>query len=875
MRRASLLAIALLAVSLALAGPPPAAPHADSRLLDALTARSIGPANMGGRISALAVVETDPDVIYVGAASGGVWKTTDGGFSWAPLFDYHGTSSIGDVAVAPSNPDVVWVGTGEANARNSVSWGDGVYRSTDGGKSWKHVGLKETHHIGRIVVHPKDPDIAYVAALGRLWGPNRERGLYKTRDGGKTWHQVKFIDADTGFIDVVMDPSDPDILYAAAYRVRRDGFSGGNPIVQTGPGAGLYKTSDGGKTWERLTRGLPNRPLGRCGLAVSRKDPRIVYAVVQTDRSSVTVAGQGPNLRRRIITDIGGRKVTEDMTPDHGGIFRSEDRGRSWTWVNTLCPRPFYYGQIRVDPSDARRVYVLGVKFFASADGGRTFTLPIPAKKVHADHHALWINPKDSRHLILGNDGGLYFSRDRAATWEHVRGLPIGQFYGIATDMRRPYHVYGGLQDNGTWGGPSATRTTGGITLNDWTRVLLGDGFRCQADPTDPNMVYGEMQYGRPYRCNRGTGQARPIQPKPPRGAPAFRFNWSAPLLLSPHNPQVLYFAGNHVFRSPDRGDTWRIISPDLTGGPPGPSPHTGHTISALAESPLRPGLLWAGTDDGRLHVTRDGGRSWTEVLRNLPGFGPGTWVSCVECSPLAEGTVYLALDRHRQDDRKPYLFRTTDFGKTWQALASNLPENAPLYVVRASSRKRELLFVGTETALHVSLDGGKHWQRLRGGLPTVPIHDLLIHPRDRELVIGTHGRSIYVMDIAPLEELTPKVLAAEAYLFGVRPAVAFRPRKLPPPPKGYVAPNPPYGATLWYYLKTVPAQPPTLTILGRGGKAVFSVPLPPRAGLQRAVWDLRGDMDPEGTVPPGAYVARLRVGGVTLERPVRIEAEE
>jgi photosystem II stability/assembly factor-like uncharacterized protein len=875
MLRLTSLAPSLLAVCLSLAGPPAAPLDAETGLLEALRARPIGPANMGGRISALAVVESNPDVMYVGAASGGVWKTTDGGSSWAPVLDHAGTSSIGDVAVAPSNPDVVWVGTGEANARNSVSWGDGVYRSTDGGKSWKHVGLKETHHIGRVVVHPRDPDVAYVAALGRLWGPNKERGLYKTADGGKTWQKVKYIDVDTGFIDVVMDPSDPDTLYAAACCVRRDQFAGGNPAMQTGSGAGVYKTTDGGKTWQRLSRGLPKRPLGRCGLAVARKNPNLVYAVVQTDLTSVTVKGQPPNVRRLIRTDEQGRKIPEDLTPEHGGVFRSEDGGRTWDWVNSLCPRPFYYGQIRVDPNDPRRVYVLGVKFYASANGGRTFTLPIPAKKVHDDHHALWINPKDSRHLIDGNDGGLYFSRDRAATWEAVRGMPIGQFYGIAVDMSRPYRVYGGLQDNGSWGGLSATRTTAGITLRDWQRVLPGDGFQCQADPEDPGTVYAEIQYGRLNRINLRVGQAKPIQPKPPRGALPYRFNWSAPVVLSPHDPQVLYFAGNHVFRSPNRGDTWKTISPDLTRGEPGPSLVSGHTISALAESPLKPGLLWVGTDDGALHVTRDGGQTWIDRTGSLRGVPAERWVSRIECSHFAESTAYLALDRHRLDDLRPYLFKTTDFGKTWEPLANNLPDNAPIYVVRESSRNRDLLFVGTETGLHVSLDGGKRWQRLRGGLPTVSVHDLVIHPRERELVMGTHGRSIYVMDISPLEELTPKVLAAEAHLFDVRPVVAFRPRNVPPPPKGFVAPNPPYGASLWYYLKTAPAQAPTLTILGRGGKAVATLPAPARAGLQRVVWDLRAEEDRAATVPPGAYVARLQVGGVTLEKPLRVEAEE
>jgi photosystem II stability/assembly factor-like uncharacterized protein len=876
-RTAVTLPVALLTACLFLAdfSPAGAPPAPDSRLLDALTARPIGPANMGGRITAIAAADGNAKLMYVAAASGGVWKTTDGATTWAPVFEDQGTSSIGDVAVAPSNPDIVWVGTGEANPRNSVSWGDGVYMSTDGGKTWRHMGLKETQHIGRVVIHPRDPDIVYVAALGHLWGPNKERGLYKTSDGGKTWQLVKFIDADTGFIDLAMDPADPQTLYAAAYCVRRDDFAGGNPAVQTGPGAGLFKTTDGGKTWARMTRGLPNRPLGRCGLAVSRTDPRIVYAVVQTDRTSVTVTGQGPNLRQRVFTDNFGRKFAEAITPDHGGVFRSADGGRTWAYVNSLCPRPFYYGQIRIDPNDARRIYVLGVAFYASSDGGRTFTTPIAGKKVHADHHALWIDPQDSNHLVLGNDGGLYTSHDRGARWGHVKGMPLGQFYGVAVDMRRPFRVYGGLQDNGTWGGPSATRRSAGITLDDWKKVLIGDGYQCQVDPTDPDTVYCEMQWGRLRRVNVRTGGIKAIQPVARGGAPAYRFNWSAPVLLSPHNPRVLYFAGNHVFRSNDRGDTWRVISPDLTRGRPGPSAHTGHTISALAESPLKAGVLYAGTDDGHLHVTRDGGQTWVELTKHIPDVPEQRWVARVECSHFAEGTAYLAIDRHRQDDRRPYLFRTIDYGKTWEPLAANPPADAPVYVVRESSRNRDLLFVGTETGLHVSLDGGKRWQRLCRGLPTVPVYDLVIHPRDRELIIATHGRSLYVLDIAPLEGLTSKVLAAEVHLFEVRPAVAFRPRKEVIYNTAYVAPNPPYGAALWYYLRDTPAQAPKLTITDRMGRAVASLVAPAQPGLQRVVWDLRSEADPGAPVAPGEYVARLQVGGVTLERPVRVEAEE
>ncbi len=824
----------------------------DAKFLEPLAPRCIGPANMGGRIVDVAVVEKDPQVMYVATASGGLWKTVDNGDSWTPIFDHQATISLGDVTVAPSNPDIVWVGTGEGNARNSVSWGDGVYRSGNGGKTWVHMGLKESHHIGRIVIHPQNPNIVYVAALGHLWGPNKERGLFKTSDGGKTWDNIKFIDENTGFIDVAIDPVEPDILYAAAYCVRRGGFSGGNPVIQFGPGAGLYKTSDGGKTWEKMTIGLPNRPFGRCGLDIHRKNPNIVYAVVQTDQTKiVTVAGQAAGQGPR----------------DAGGIFRSEDKGTTWTYVNALCPRPFYYGQIRVDPNDDARLYVLGIGFYVSNDGGRTFASG--AKGVHPDHHALWINPKDSKHLVLGNDGGLYFSQTRGAAWQPIRGMAIGQFYAIGVDMRKPFRVYGGLQDNGSWGGPSATSNTAGITQADWFRILGADGFHCQVDPTDPNIVYAEAQYGRPARIDLRTKKAKSIQPQGPRKG-AYRFNWSAPMLLSPHNPKRLYYAGNFVFRSDTRGDTWEVISPDLTRGKPGPSAHTGHTITALAESPLRPGLLWAGSDDGRLHVTRDGGKNWIDLSDKVM-VGQDRWISRIEASHFAEGTAYLTIDRHRNDDRRPYVFKTTDYGTTWQPLAGNLPPEGSVHVLRESSRNKDLLFVGTEFGLFVSRNGGASWQRIKNGLPTVAVHDLVIHPRDRDLVIGTHGRSIYVMNIAPLEEMSAKVLAADMHLYNVRPAVAFTVNETDPP-KGFVASNPPYGATIYFHLLKEPVQAPTLTITDPAGKKLAFLTGAQRAGLQAVTWNLRRQGDKATLVPAGEYGVRLHVGERDLAKKVRVE---
>jgi photosystem II stability/assembly factor-like uncharacterized protein len=840
------------------------------KLLDALPARSIGPANMGGRITDLAVVESKSSTMYLATASGGLWKTVNNGTTWKPVFDQEQTVSLGAVAVAASNPDIVWVGTGEANARNSVSWGDGVYKSTDGGKSWTHVGLQESRHIGRIVIHPTNPDIVYVAALGHLWGPNKERGLYRTIDGGKTWKAVKTIDADTGFIDVVMDPSDPNTVYAAAYRVRRDPFSGGNPAVQFGPGSGLYKTEDGGESWQRLSAGLPDRPLGRCGLAVYHKDPRIVFAVIQTDKTSTSVAGQGPKKSDKV---------------ELGGVFRSADKGKTWTKLNDLCPRPFYYGQIRIDPNDDRRIYVLGIALHVSTDGGQTFSGGNRAAGAHPDHHALWIDPHDSDHLVLGNDGGLYFSYDRGATWEHVANLPIGQFYAAGVDMRKPYRVYGGLQDNGSWGGPTATQNFEGITNADWYRVMGADGFYCQIDPTDPDTVYAEGQYGMLRRINIRTGDSVDIRPRPPMGAPAYRFNWNSPILLSPNNPRTLYYGGNHLFRSVKRGSEWETVSPDLTNGKPGPSENTGHTITTIAESPLRPGLLYAGTDDGRVHISRNGGAEWTDLSGKISGVATERWITRIECSHFAAGTAYLTVDRHRHDDQAPYVFKTTDYGATWLPLANDLPPDGPLHVIREDPRNQDLLYVGTEFGLFLSVDGGRQWHRFRNGLPTVAVNDVVVHPRDRELVIATHGRSIYVMDVAPLQALTPKVLAADAHLFEVKPATRFSYRGSHgwDGAKIFAGANPPYGAVIYYYLKTAAEKPVRISIADALGNSVAELQGAKEPGLHRLVWNLRvavpvgpsGSLRPGPPASPGDYAARLKIGDRVLVQRIRVEAED
>ena len=847
-----------------------------AQFLQALPPRHIGPANMSGRITEVAVYEKAPRIQYIASASGGLWKTENHGTTFTPVFDHADTVALGAVAVAPTNPNLVWIGTGEANPRNSVSWGDGVYKTSDGGKTWKNMGLQETYHIGRIVIHPKNPDIVYVAAMGKFWAANPERGVFKTTDGGASWKKVLYLDENTGCIDLALDPENPEVLYATAYQCRRDTFSGGNPAIQTGPKAGLYKSNDGGATWEKLTAGLPTNPLGRCGVSIYRKNPRIVFAVVQTDKTVVTVKGQDPN---------------EKLDLDAGGVFRSDDGGVTWKHLNSLVPRPFYYGQIRVDPNDDKRVYVLGINFHTSKNGGKTFTKTGSAKGTHGDYHALWIDPADSNHLVLGCDGGLNYSFDRGWHWEHLKNLPVAQFYAIGVDMQKPYRIYGGLQDNGTWGVPSATRDANGITLADWVNLLGFDGYYCQIDPENPNIVFCEGQYGILRRIDVRTWQKvdiKPnlatkeldtnIRPRPAPGASDYRFNWSSPILMSPHNPKTIYFGGQFLFRSTDRGAAWSIVSPDLTRGKPGLNDYRGHTITTIAESPLQPGLLYVGTDDGNVHVSHNGGKRWSNITDVIPDVPKDRWITRIEASRYQQGAAYLALDRHRNDDRAPYLFRSEDYGLSWHSIAGNLPKDGPIHVVREDPRNPDLLYVGTEFGLFVSLDGGASWHK-QAHLPTVPVHDLIVHPRDRELVIATHGRGIYIMDVAPLQELTARTRAEAVHLCDVPPVQAFRQvplRKLGN--RSYAGANPPYGAGFSFYLRQEPAATPVLTISDKQGNRLVELSGAKTAGLQRLQWDLNKPgtkTDEYNPVPSGEYYADLRTGDRIVRKMFTVEAEE
>jgi len=837
-------------------------------VLDGLKWRCIGPANMGGRIDDFAVVESAPHIIYAGTASGGVWKTTNNGVTWEPIFDDQPTSTIGDVTISPSNPDIVWVGTGEPNNRQSSSWGDGVYKSTDGGKTWKNMGLKDTHHIGRIVIHPTNPDVVYVAALGHLWGPNKERGLFKTTDGGKTWINTKFIDENTGFVDVAIDPENPNTLYAAAYQRRRRGwgFNGG------GPGSGLYKTTDGGETWIRLTSGLPTGDIGRIGIDIYRSNPSTVYAIIESRP---------------------------------GGVFRSDDKGLSWRKMSNTNPRPMYYSQIRIDPNNDQRIWVLGAPMYFSEDGGKTFNQSY-VRGVHGDHHAMWISPDNSSHLVLGSDGGIYFSYDRGKTWDFVNTLPLGQFYEIGFDMRKPYYMYGGLQDNGSWGGPSSTWYRLGITNEDWFRIGGGDGFYTQVDPTDHNTIYAESQTGNLFRFDLRTGESKSIRPQPENDDESYRFNWNSPILISPHDSKTIYYGGNKLFKSKDRGETWEA-SVDLTtqqdreklplmGVLPDRktlSRHDGITyfgdITTISESPIKEGLLYAGTDDGNLQVSRDGGQTWKNVISKVPGVPKYTYVTRVVASRFEEGSAYATLDGHRNDDFKAYAFMTADYGESWKDISGNLPDGGIVNVIREHHRNPNLLFVGTERGAYFSIDRGKSWVEFKGDFPRVPVDDIAIHPRENDLIFGTHGRSVWVLDdITPLEQLTKEALASPACLFDIRKATIYSPyyHKGNLGHKFFVAPNPPFGAMISYYLKEKAKESVEIIIQDSAGQKIRELKGPRNKGINRTAWDLRygpppmaGEADrrfrAQGpSVLPGKYQVILKGAGQEMTNTVEVEGD-
>jgi photosystem II stability/assembly factor-like uncharacterized protein len=1094
----------------------------------ALNWRSIGPCSMGGRIVAFSVFDADPTTYWIATASGGLLKTVNNGTTFEHQFDREATVSIGDVCVAPSNRDIVWVGTGENNPRNSVSYGDGVYKSTNGGKTWTNMGLKKTFQVGRIIVHPTNPDIVYVGALGRLYGPNEERGLYKTTDGGKSWIKILHVDDRTGVIEMKMNPKEPDTLLVAMWERMRDGFdshagaiAGGrgpgsrinppladgydayDPIKKWGPGSGIFKTTDGGKTFKKLTQGLPSCNMGRIGLDYYRKDPNIVYAIIDSEKIGmgvapaylgvyteenpagvrlseitpnspaaragllagdiVTAIGKTPikkpedlsavlgkskpgerlsfTIRGKetktievtlgmrndvpgspgvvggggagggrggrgaagggrggrggfagagflgftsedtkagvkvltvgqqglavqaglqvgdVIVAVGKTKVTtmqqilealraapvgekivlriqrgtesKDLAvavpqrggaggggfaprisltrpygfmyggqspnlvnqgpepSQYGGIYRSNDGGETWVRVNSLNPRPMYFSQIRVDPTDDQRIYVLGVSMYRSTNAGKTFQQG-GSGGTHPDQHAMWINPRDSRHIVLGGDGGTYVSYDRCATWDFLNNAAIGQFYHVAVDNRRPYRVYGGLQDNGSWGGPSRTLEQRGPINADWVTVLGGDGFVCRVDPNDPNIVYAESQEGNMMRYNLKTGERVSIKPRAGTGEQPYRFNWNSPMLLSSHNSRIFYCAGNRVFRSYQRGENPRPISPDLTNGSQASS-------TCLAESPRNAEVLWVGTDDGNLWVTRDGGAKWTNVANRI-GLPRPYWVSTIEPSRFVEGRCYICFDAHRSDNDEPWIYATEDFGQTWKPIRGNLPTGSSR-CLREDLFNREVLYLGTEFSAFASIDRGLSWTRINNNLPTVAVHELAQHPTAGEMVAATHGRSLWVLDVSALRQIKPEMTKTAATLLAPNTAVHWRPQ----PPRGsmygighreFSGQNPDPGTHIYYAL-TQQAKSASLVVQDYLGKQVATLPVQTAPGLHRVAWNLRrsGAGVPTGPMagggggrggrggfagglaaPAGQYRVVLIVDGKEMTQGLRVE---
>ena len=834
------------------------------KLFEKINWRCIGPAVMGGRTVDIDVVEKTPWIIYAAIGPSGVWKSENNGITWKPVFHKENTVSVGDIAVVQSQPKIIWVGTGEATCRNSVTIGDGVYKSIDSGKTWKNMGLEETRHISRIVVDSQNPAVVYVAAMGHLWGPNEERGIFKTNDGGETWEKVLFVNQDTGFADLAIDPSDSQILYAAAYDHRRLPyyFSSG------GPGSGLYKTTNGGKTWKKLTKDLPEGVMGRIGIDVSRSNPDVVYALIEHE---------------------------------DGGIWRSEDKGETWTRTcddstyKRVNFRPFYYSQIRIDPSDDKVVYVFSGGTFVSKDMGKKFKAI--SRGTHPDHHALWIDPSNPLHLIDGNDGGIDISYDGGKNWHAIQHMALAEVYQIGVDMRNPYYVYCGLQDNGSWGGPSASLDSAGITNDDWYTVGGGDGFYAQIDPTDANTIYRNSQMNGLSRYDMRIGRSKTIKPMALQEEPPYRFNWNSPILISPHDPKTVYTGGNFLFKTTNGGHSWEIISPDLStndpekqidsGGPitldnTGAEIHC--TITTISESPVVPGIIWCGTDDGNVQVTRNGGRTWKNVVENIPDLPPNTWCSRVEASHFDPSTVYAAFDGHRTADYGTYVYKTSDYGETWISITANLPFGW-VHVIQEDLKNKNLLYVGTEFGIFASLDGGESWFSLKNNLSTVAVRDIIVHPRENDLIIGTHGMGVWIIDnISPLQEMSREVFESDFHLFSIRSTTQFlrSSRGESYSSKVYVAKNPSYGMIFVAYFKTKPEEKPQVFIKDRRGETIFKLDLMKKEGLQRKTWNLQfipktkdgKKIAPTGMgfvaapfVSPGEYTVEMVVGEQKMEK--------
>ncbi len=865
----------LLPILMALCLSPPPGGWAQEVVPDffrEMEARSIGPAGMSGRIAAIDALEADPNVVYVGAATGGLWKSENGGQTWIPLFDDQRVLGIGAVAVFQQNPDIVWVGTGEGNPRNSAGVGAGIYKSLDGGHTWRLLGLERSERIHRIVLHPTDPDIAYAGVLGPAWSDGTQRGVFRTTDGGATWEKVLFRNERTGVSDLVMDPTNPNKLLAGMWEFRRRPWF----FESGGPGSGLFITYDGGESWTRLTEaeGLPAGELGRIGLAIYRKDPRTVYALVEARESA---------------------------------LLRSDDGGRSWRTVNRergVANRPFYYTDIFVDPENELRLYNLHSRVMRSEDGGRSFSEI--ARGVHSDLHALWIDPADPRFMYLGSDGGVYLTRDRGRNWRMIDNLPVGQFYHVSVDMDVPFNVYGGMQDNGSWRGPSDLWENGGIRNYHWKEVGFGDGFGTFIDPTDPNYGYSMSQGGGLVRFDLRTGERKGIRPWAPEGV-ALRFNWNSAIALDPFDPGTVYYGSQFVHKTTNRGDSWEIISPDLTSNDPrkqrqdesggltiddtGAENHT--TIVTIAPSPVEEELIWVGSDDGRVHLTRSAGGHWEDVGRRIRGVPEGTWVPHIEASKHHGGTAYVVFEDHRRGNWEPFIFRTENYGEDWERVADEKDIWGFVLTLEEDPTNPDLLFAGTEFGLYLSLDRGDSWMLWTHGMPPAPVRSLVIHPRDHDLVVGTHGRAIHILDdIRPLRAVAEDagILRSPVHLFDPPPAYL---RGVAAVDGYHFAADAMFqgqtreaGALLTYALgRGSQVGGVDVEILDPGGRLLRSLDGPGGEGIHRIVWDLREEAPPvpEGAsagrrsrlvgpeVLPGLYLVRVRAEGTTSQAELQV----
>ena len=848
---------------------PVAVPLDAAEILKTIDYRSIGPTQQSGRFVDFAVPLQRPNTFYAASASGGLWKTENNGQTFEPLFENEKVFSIGDVAVAPSNPDILWLGSGEANNSRSTYWGDGVYKSVDAGKSWRNMGLKESHHIGRIVINPSNPDTVYVAALGHLYTENAERGVYKTTDGGILWTKVLDVVTDgrtIGVVDLVMDPVDPETLYAASYDRLRKPWT----FQLGGPGSGVHKSTDGGRTWTKLANGLPGGILGRIGLTISPKNPKTLYAMVE----NANKPGMSSEVRWKEIVD---GKSSQGMID--GEIYRTDDAGSTWRKVSpdkrSIGGAPgYYYGQIIIDPANDENVFILSVGVLASRDGGKTW---ISAFDFGGDNHALWIDPKDSSHMLLGYDHGLGVTWDAGKNWYHPDFLSLAQLYAIDFDMSYPYRVAGGLQDNGSLMGPSTKPGAGssgrrGVTgsgippgppirLEDWSSVGGGDGMYNVFDRATNRYLYNESQFGPLSRIDLVTGEAKGISYG--RLKPETRWNWCAPIHVSYHNSDTIYHCGNIVVMSTNRGESWTEISPDLTtndaskltvGGKGGDGNIQYCTITTFDESPLVPGLLWVGTDDGNVWVTRDNGKAWTKLNDKITG-NPGYWVSRVAASNFDPGTAYVSYTGLRNDDFRPFVYKTTDYGATWTSLTAGLPEGS-VNVVREDAKNPNLLFAGTDNGVTFSIDGGKAWMNLKKDLPTQPVHDLKIHPREADLIVATHGRGAYITDIKPLQELSPEVLAKDFHLFAVESKVRWVGADLrESSSSNFAGKSEPLGMLIYYSLKAKPKGEVKIFVFA-GNLMITEIKGTADIGLNKAFWNMTGR--------PGEYRFVLSVDGKT-----------